>query len=263
VIGLAAAGRNPARVRRRGVSGVDVLWSGARLQRSTADVARTILGLSAAGRSARRAPGGDLVTRLRGRQDRDGSFDGLVNLTAFGVLALRSAGVRASDRALRRAAAALVRRQNPDGGFNFAGRGLSGVDDSAAALQALASVRGRGARSVRRAAAFLRRRQNVDGGFPLQPGQRSNAQSTAFAVQGLIAAGIDPDRQRTRGSRTPIAYIRSLQAANGSIRYSRTNAQTPVWVTAQALAALARRPLPLRGPAAHRAADRRHQAPIG
>jgi hypothetical protein len=29
------------------------------------------------------------------------------------------------------------------------------------------------------------------------------------------------------------------------VRYSRTSAQTPVWVTSQALAALARRPLPV------------------
>jgi hypothetical protein len=263
VIGLAAAGRDPARVRRRGISGTDVLWAGARLQRSTAEVARTILGLAAAGRSARRAPGADLVARLRSRQDRDGSFDGLVNVTAFAVLGLRAAGVRPSDAALQRAARALERRQNTDGGFNFSGRGPSGIDDSAGALEALASVRGRHARAVRRAAAFLRRRQNVDGGYPLQPRQRSNAQSTAFAVQALIAAGVNPDRQRTHGSRAPLAYLRSLQAANGSIRYSRTSAQTPVWVTAQALAALARRPLPLRGPAAHRAADRRRASPIG
>ena len=176
-----------------------------------------------------------------------------MNLTAFGVLALRAAGARRDDRALRRAATALERRQNADGGFNFAGRGISGIDDTAAVIQALAVVRGAGARSVRRAAAFLGRRQNVDGGYPLQPGQRSNAQSTAYAVQGLIAAGRSADRQRTRGSRSPLAYLRSLQAPDGSIRYSRTSAQTPVWVTAQALAALARRPLPLRGPAARKA----------
>src|SRR5207344_278229 len=96
----------------------------------------------------------------------------------------------------------------------------------------------------------LARRQNADGGLPLQPSGRSNAQSTVFAVQGLLAAGRDPERLHRRGARSPLAYLRSLQAADGSIRYSRTSAQTPVWVTAQALAALARRPLPLRGPAA-------------
>ena len=104
--------------------------------------------------------------------------------------------------------------------------------------------RGAAARAVR----FLVRRQAPDGGFPLQPGDRSNAQSTAWAVQALVAAGRDPDRVRRGGSRSPLAYLRSLIGPDGSVRYSRTSRQTPVWVTAQALAALARRPLPVRPP---------------
>jgi hypothetical protein len=98
---------------------------------------------------------------------------------------------------------------------------------------------------VRRAAGWLARQQNADGGFSLQGGA-SNAQSTAWAVQGLIAAGRDPARVRRGGSRSPLAYLRSLVMANGAIRYSRTSAQTPVWVTAQALVALAGRAYPLR-----------------
>jgi hypothetical protein len=42
-----------------------------------------------------------------------------------------------------------------------------------------------------------------------------------------------------------MAYLRSLVTPSGAVRYSRTSAQTPVWVTAQALAALARKPFPL------------------
>jgi len=95
---------------------------------------------------------------------------------------------------------------------------------------------------------FIARSQNPDGGFPLQPGAGSNAQSTAWAVQGLVAAGRDPARVRRGGSRTPLGYLRTLVASNGSVRYSRTSAQTPVWVTAQALTGLARRPLPVRAP---------------
>ena len=89
------------------------------------------------------------------------------------------------------------------------------------------------------------RRQGSDGGFPLQPGGPSNAQSTAWAIQGLLAAGRDPDAVRRRGSRSPLAYLESLVTAGGAVRYSRTSAQTPVWVTAQALTALARKPFPL------------------
>ena len=55
----------------------------------------------------------------------------------------------------------------------------------------------------------------------------------------------DPALVRRRGSRSPIAYLESLVAPDGSVRYSRTSAQTPVWVTAQALIALQRRIFPV------------------
>jgi hypothetical protein len=73
-------------------------------------------------------------------------------------------------------------------------------------------------------------------------------------VQGLIAAGRDPARVRRGGSRSPLAYLRSLVESNGAVRYSRTSAQTPVWVTAQALTALAGKALPL-SPAPRRRRD--------
>ena len=144
-------------------------------------------------------------------------------------------------------------QQNRDGGWNFGGRGApSGIDDTAGALQALVAA-GRSRRgAVARGAAFITRTQSPDGGFPLQPGAGSNAQSTAWAIQALLAAGRDPDRVRRAGSRTPLGYLRTLVAADGSVRYSRTSAQTPVWVSSQALTALARRRFPIRAPGARR-----------
>ena len=96
-----------------------------------------------------------------------------------------------------------------------------------------------------RAAAYLQRAQNLDGGFPQQPGGTSNAQSTAWAVQGLVAAGRNVSAITRAGGRSPLGYLRSLIMPDGSVRYSRTGSQTPVWVTAQALTALARRPFPI------------------
>jgi energy-coupling factor transport system substrate-specific component len=222
------------------------------------------LGLAAAGHAPRSAiayvkahPGGDLgaqertilvlatagrvpaatTNALARRQSRDGSFGGQVNTTAFAILALRAAG--RSRHSLQPAARWIARQENRDGGFNFAGRGgPSGIDDTGAAVQALAAA----GRSANRAANYLAHHQNPDGGFPLQPGAGSNAQSTAWAVQGLIAAGRHPSRMR----RSPLAYLRSLTGPNGAIRYSRTSTQTPVWVTAQALMALAGKALPVR-----------------
>lgn len=248
VIGLAAAGRDPRRVRRRGRSPVDYVARRIRSVRSTGDIERTILALRAAGRSVRSVGGRNLARDLIRKRRRDGSFAGLVNQTAFAILALRAAGRSTRDRTVRRAASWLLRQRNrSDGGFNFAGRGgRSGIDDTAAALQALVAAGKRRSITVRDAARFLARQQNPDGGMPLTPGGRSNAQSTAWAVQGLVAAGRNPARARRGGARSPLAYIRSLQASDGSVRYSRTSRQTPVWVTAQALTALARKPFPIR-----------------
>jgi len=244
VIGFGAAGFDALSVRRNGRSPAGLLRRYAARSRATADLERTALALAAAG-----IPGstGGLAGRLVRAQRADGSFGSLVNLTSFGALALRAVGVPARSRRVQRATSWLARRQNRDGGFNFAGRGgPSGADDTAAAIEALAAGGHRAGRTVARAAAWLAAHQNPDGGYGLQPPAGSNAQSTAYAVQGLVAAGRDPARQRRRGARSPVAYLRSLQAPNGSVRYSRTSTQTPVWVTAEALAALAGRPLPIR-----------------
>ena len=41
------------------------------------------------------------------------------------------------------------------------------------------------------------------------------------------------------------AYLAKLRQADGSYRYSAKYAATPVWVTSQVLAALAKKPFPL------------------
>jgi energy-coupling factor transport system substrate-specific component len=245
-LGLAAAGRNPRDVERGGRDMVDYIrGNAAALRGDLGERSRTILALRAAGVSPARAGGRDLLDELLRSQGDDGSFAGRINTTAFALLALRAAGRPPSNRAVRRGAAFIASQANDDGGFNFAGKGgPSGADDTGAALQALAAAGRRRSRAVRRAADWLERRQNPDGGFALQSGP-SNAQSTAWAVQGLIAAGREPARIRRGGSRSPLGYLRSLVAASGAIRYSRTSAQTPVWVTAQVLTALAGKPFPL------------------
>lgn len=210
------------------------------------DLERTILVAVAGGRSPRAFAGHDLVAALFRRVSSEGAVLGQVNLTTFAVLALRAAGVRADAPVVRRAASWLARQQNADGGWGFLPRGFSSdVDDTAAAVQALASVGGRRT-ALRRAVAYLRRAQNDDGGLPQQRGGSSNAMSTAWAVQAFVAAGTPLRRVRANGSRTPLAYLRSLVGSDGAVRYSRTNAQTPVWVTSYAVMALARKPLPLR-----------------
>lgn len=255
-LGLAAAERNPLSVRRAGHTVLDAMRAQAASVQSAGDIERTMLALHACGASARSLPGGDLVHRLLRFRAHDGSFVEQANLTAFAVLALRAAGRSAHDPIVRRAASWLARQQEADGGFGFAKRGGgSDVDDTAAALQALAASGARSGPAVAHAVGFLLRAQNLDGGFPQQEGGESNAQSTSWAIQALDAASRDVETVTRQGSRSPLGYLESLIAADGSVRYSRTGSQTPVWVTAQALTALAGKPFPI-APVhhAHRAA---------
>ncbi len=245
-IGLAAAGRDPASVRRSGHSVLDSLRAQASTLQGLGDAERTILAARACGASAYSFAGRNLVAEVLHSRSSDDSFAHQVNLSAFAVFALRAAGHSPGFGAIHQAAGWIERQQNPDGGFAFGSRGSpSDVDDTGAALQALADAGAHNRRILAAAAGYLVRSQSADGGFPQQYGGQSNAQSTAWAIQGLIAAGDNPGAVRRRGSRSPLGFLESLRAPDGSIRYSRTGAQTPVWVTAQALIALAGRTFPV------------------
>jgi len=245
-MGLAAAGRSPAKLRRGGRSVLDSLRREASTLAGLGDDERTILAARACGASPYSFAGTNLVASVLRAQRRDGSFNSQVNLTAFAIFALRAVGHSPAFSPIRRAAGWIERQQNVDGGYSFSVRGTpSDVDDTGAALQALVGARARNAHALAAAVGFLLRSQRPDGGYPQRAGSESNAQSTAWAVQGLLAAGRDPAGVRRHGSRSPLAYLLSLTAPDGSIRYSRTSAQTPVWVTAQALIALARRTFPV------------------
>ena len=244
-MGLAAAGRDPAGVIRGHHSVLSSLLDEASTLGGLGDTERTILAARACGASPYSFAGRDLVGEVMRARARDNSFDEQVNLTSFAILALRAAGHSSRFGAIREAAGWIEHRQSRDGGFSFAASGAaSDVDDTGAAVQALLAADARDARVLSAAGAYLTRAQNLDGGYPQQPGGESNAQSTAWAVQGLIALGRNPASVRRGGSRSPIGYLESL-AAGGSVRYSRTSAQTPVWVTAQAMIALAGKTFPV------------------
>ena len=250
-LGLAAAGHNPRDLRRRGGRSLAAYVArAARSIRDIGEIERTVLVVRAAGLSGRSFGGKNLVAAIKGRRRGDGSIAGYVSYTTFGVLALRASGVSAGRATVRW----LVSAQNEDGGFGVAPASSSDSDMTGATLQALAAVgRGRSA-GARRAVAWLRTNQNDDGGFGQFRGRSSNAQSTAYAVQGLLAANAG-GAALTRA----LAYLRGLQRRDGSVAYSASSAQTPVWVTAQALMALERQPLPLA--AVPREKKRPHRAP--
>ncbi len=236
-LGMEAAGLNPLDSGAAGKpSPIDYLRRKAKAIRTTADLERTILVLRGAGLPTKRFGGRPMAARLLSQRGGDGSFSGQVNLTAFGILALDAAGAPGNEAS----AAWLAGSQNPDGGWGFAQRTASDADSTGAALQALAAAGGHGD-ALSRGVGFLRGNQRPGGGFPLSHGA-VNAQSTAWAVQGLVAAGTDPNAMQNGD---PLAYLAARQAPDGHYRYSESSDQTPVWVTAQALAAVAEQPFPV------------------
>jgi prenyltransferase/squalene oxidase-like repeat protein len=221
VLGLAAAGRPPA------ASG-DYL-SG-KPHPSATDLELRILALAALARDV-----SSFADRLEELRRTDGAIGPTLNSTIWGVLALEAAGRPAGNETVR----FVLRRQARGGGWSWSADAGPDSNDTAAAVQALrATGVGVAANPIRRALSYLRTLQNADGGFELTEGRGSDTQSTSWAVQAFLAAGRKP------GS-AAYAYLERMRRADGSFRYSARYAVTPVWVTAQALAALAGRPFPL------------------
>jgi energy-coupling factor transport system substrate-specific component len=236
-LALGAGGRNPQDVKRpAGRSLARYVLRGAGSLRDIGEIERTVLLAEVAGLNPRAFGGRNLMAEIENRRRADGSISGFVSYTAFGIMALRAGGASAGSSTVEW----LVKSQNSDGGFGVARSSTSDADMTGAALQALAVVGRRSSPVARRAAKWLQDNQNGDGGFGQFKGRPSNSQSTSYAVQGLLAAGTGGGAvSRARG------YLSARQRRDGSIAYSSSSTQTPVWVTAQAVMALEGKPLPL------------------
>lgn len=147
--------------------------------------------------------------------------------------------LRQSHRPVPRTLTAYVRSaQARNGGFPWTKGTAPDSNTTAWAVQALATTGVHGA-PISHALAYLRELEAPNGGFRLQAGHAPDAQSTALAIQAFVAA-----KALVRAK--AFAFLASLRRTDGSYRYSRAYATTPVWVTAQVLPALMRKPLPLR-----------------
>jgi energy-coupling factor transport system substrate-specific component len=244
MLGLEAAGVNPLDVTQGSNSPVDYLRSRVDSLNSPGALARTILALSGAGVDPRHFAGHNLVAELSGKRRDNGSFEGWPGSTAYAILALRAGN---APGAAEPAAAWLRKVQNDDGGWGDTPGSPSSSDGTGAAMQALA-----GSKAAERGLNFLRNGQRTNGGFPLGESFPVNTQSTAWAVQGIIAAGGNPSSFKPAGD-TPFDYLAVNQQPDGHYRYaipgngtsSLVANQSPVWTTAQVLAAVTETSFPI------------------
>jgi hypothetical protein len=244
MLGLEAAGRNPLDVAKAGKTPVDYLRARVGSLKSPGSLARTVLALGGAGVDPRDFGGHNLVAELIAKRRDNGSFERWPGSTSFAILALRSAG---ADGAAEPAAAWLRRVQNDDGGWGDTPGAPSTSDDTGAAMMALA-----GSKAAQHGLSYLRVGQRTNGGFPLGQGFPVNTQSTAWAVQGIVAAGGNPASFKPAGN-TPLDYLAVNQQPDGHYRYavpgggtsSLVANQSPIWTTAQVLAAATESPFPI------------------
>ncbi len=241
MLGLAAAGRNPLDVSKRGRTPVDFLRGAIEELKSPGDLARTILALEGAGVDPREFGGANLVSRLLAKRRSNGSYEGWPNSTAFAAIALRAAG---ASGGLEKSLSWLNEVQNDDGGWGDVPGSPSTADGTGAVMQALSPD----SKTVQRGLSYMRRAQRPGGGFPLGGNGSVNAQSTAWAIQGILAAGGDASSFR-RGGKSAPEYLATRQASDGHYRYSKDSNQTPIWVTGQVLVAAAGDHYPVPPPA--------------
>jgi prenyltransferase beta subunit len=243
IIAIAAAYQDPHTWIKNGNSPVDYLkreLEGSLSWMGTADIARTILAVIAAGENPRNFSGVNLVELLKKRIKEDGRIGDYIYTTIWGVIALKAAGENVS-----KSVEWLKKHQNDDGGFAWAVGERSDYDDTAAAIQALiAAGEPRDSRVIKRALEYLKTGQNEDGGFRYFGNSSSNAASDSWIIQALVAAGENP-RDWGRNNISVVDHLLSLQSEEGYFRYTKYESSNPGYMTVCAIMALLGRPHPV------------------
>jgi prenyltransferase/squalene oxidase-like repeat protein len=239
MLGLAAAGRNPADVEVAGKSTVDFLRNHLHEVRDAGDTARTILALEAAGVDPRDFGGENLVAKLLEQRRDSGSYQGWPASSAYAVLALRAAGV---EGATARTVEWLRKVQGKDGGWGNEPKQPGTAEITGAVLQVLSP----GSEASDEALEYLRNAKRPNGGFAPGKNLAANVQATAWASQGLLAAGKDPGTFAT--GKSSFTYMRSLQDEDGFFLQAPGEDYSRVWATADVLVALSGKHLPVPAP---------------
>jgi hypothetical protein len=203
------------------------------------DYAKRILAIVAVGENPRTFAGTDLVQGLKdlaqGGQIGDTN---LLNDDAWGILALRAAGVPQTDTVVMGAKDYLLAHQETDGGWGYAVGAGADTNDTVAVLMALQEV-GLSASdsSITAALQYLHQTQNSDGGFPYVAGSASDSGSTSWVLSALQKYS-QPVSEWTKSANTPANFLNSLQLTDGSYKWQASDTSGSVIMTAFAVVAL-------------------------
>jgi hypothetical protein len=166
----------------------------------------------------------------------------------FGILALVSSGLPASDPVISGSKTFILSHQNSDGGWGWSISATSDSNDTAAAIMSLIAAGLPASDShIQSALIYLKTDQTADGGF-LYDGSSANSDSasTSWVIWALDALSIDPQTW-SQGNNNPITYLTSYQNQDGSFKWQATDTSDAApSITADAVIALAGKTLPLK-----------------
>jgi len=212
------------------------------------DYAKRILAIVAVGENPTTFTGTDVVQGLETFVNSGQIGDvNLLNDDAWGLLALKSAGVGDSDAGVVAAKNYLLTHQNSDGGWGYSLTSGSDTNDTAAVLMTLGEVGINSGTQVEAAMAYLHQAQNSDGGFAYTAGSSSDSGSTSWVWSALKKLN-QPVSSWTKGSNTPNIFLESLQMPDGSYKWQASDTAGSPVMTAYSVIALSGAWYPVKSP---------------
>lgn len=169
----------------------------------------------------------------------------LINDDVFGLLALLGSKESTSSAIVNDALKFILEHQNTDGGFSSSTTGGSDIDDSAAAIMAMADAQKQGmlvGDAINSAKAYILKTQNSDGGFysNIEYGTDSNIDSTAWVIMALNSIG-DIAVENSNAQ----MYVRCTQQSDNSFPYEAIYPPGDAFDTAYAVMSLTGKYWPL------------------
>ena len=232
IMALAAAGAHPDSAPLQSFSGT-----------LATDYAKRILALAALGENPSTFTNVDLVAELlnMAQAEQIGDPD-LLNDDAWGILALRSAGVPPNASVITDAASYLLSHQQPDGGWSWSTSFTSDTNDTAAVIMALLEAGYSSSdQALQDAVGYLESTQKPAGGWAYEPIWDADTASTAWVITALTKLN-----QNVSDWANPEEFLLSLQTNDGSFKWVASDAAGSAGMTAFALIALANKTFPVK-----------------